>query len=57
MRKNGGKLAYFCEECVHEVTFEEKHESEINCSGHVFCRRCQEILRKRKYVEIKNKSD
>jgi transcription initiation factor IIE alpha subunit len=41
-------MAFYCEECNSEVTIDEMQESERRYSGHVFCRRCQEMLKNMK---------
>jgi len=45
---------FFCEECLKEVTSEEKHESELKFSYHVLCRNCQEKMRNIKKVGKKS---
>lgn len=50
-------MAFYCEECLEQVTPEELRESELKYGGHVFCRRCQEKIRNIKKVDKKTKSE
>ena len=44
-------MPYYCENCLGEVTIEEKEESEIMYAYHVYCRACMEKLRKKEKLD------
>ena len=40
-------MTYYCENCLEEVSMDEKEESELLYSYYVICRKCQEELKKK----------